>query len=179
MTVAEDARAAVRARPYLFDALRAGVVNYAAAAEALDIDADTDAVATALRRYAADLDPPSVDADARVTMHSGVRALEDAADTAAGADAGAGGDANAGGDADADDLLSVGGARFADAGGDLTAVVAAGDVDARALEAALGCLRTAGVAVEATGVVDGELVVVVGRRDGATAVRAVEAALSS
>lgn len=162
MTVAEDAREAVRARPYLFDALRAGVVNYAAAAETLDIDAETDAVATALRRYAADLDPPSVAADARVTMHSGVAPAE-------------------GGDADGDGaaLLGVGGATFAEDGGTLTAVVARGDVDARALEAALGCLRTADVAVEAAGVADGELVVVVGRRDGATAVRAVEAALAS
>ncbi|QLG27523.1 hypothetical protein HUG10_08140 [Halorarum halophilum] len=165
MTVAEDAREAVRARPYLFDALRAGVVNYAAAAETLDIDAETDAVATALRRYAADLDPPSVAADARVTMHSGVVSAEDRdAD-----------DENAEDDA----LLGVGGARFAEDGGALTAVVARGDVDARALEAALGCLRTADVAVEAAGVADGEMVVVVGRRDGATAVRAVEAALAS
>lgn len=162
MTVAEDAREAVRARPYLFDALRAGVVNYAAAAETLDIDAETDAVATALRRYAADLDPPSGAADARVSMRSGV----------APADAGAGDD-------DGADVLSVGGARFAGEGGTLTAVVARGDVDARALEAALGRLRTADVAVEATGVADGELVVLVGRRDGASAVRAVEAALAS
>jgi hypothetical protein len=171
MTVAEDAREAVRARPYLFDALRAGVVNYAAAAEALDIDADADAVATALRRYAADLDPPGVDADARVTMQSGVGPV----------DASEGADRSGNGDGDGDDgdgLLSVGGATYAD-GGDLTAVVASGGVDARALEAALGRLRTAGVAVEATGVADGELVVLVGRRDGAAALRAVEAALSS
>lgn len=172
MTVAEDAREAVRARPYLFDALRAGVVNYAAAAETLDIDAETDAVATALRRYAADLDPPSVSADARVSMHSGIapRGADGGADDGVMDD-----DANGEGA----DLLAIGGARFAEDGGTLTAVVARGDVDSRALEAALGCLRTAGVAVEATGVADGELVVVVGRRDGATAVRAVEAALAS
>ncbi|QLG61666.1 DUF7523 family protein [Halorarum salinum] len=159
MTVAEDARGAVRARPYLFDALRAGVVNYAAAAETLDLDAETDAVATALRRFAADLDPPSVDADARVSMRSGL--------------------GRAAVDADGESVFSVAGTRFAADGGDLTAVVAAGDVDVRALEAALGRLRTAGVDVEGAGVADGELVVAVGRRDGATAVRAVEAALSS
>ncbi|WP_313694636.1 DUF7523 family protein [Halorarum halobium] len=157
MTVAEDARAAVRARPYLFDALRAGVVNYAAAAETLDIDAETDAVATALRRFGANLDPPAVDADARVTMHGGV------------------GPAGS----DDDELLAVAGTGFTADGGDLTAVVAAGEVDARALEAALGRLRTAEVDVVATGLGDGELVVVVGRRDGATALRAVEAALDA
>lgn len=167
MTVAEDAREAVRARPYLFDALRAGVVNYAAAAETLEIDADTDAVATALRRFAADLDPPSTSADARVTMHSGVTIHSGAAPAEDGE-----------ADEDGAALLGIGGARFAEGGGPLTAVVASGEVDARALEAALGCLRTAGVAVEATGVADGELIVVVGRRDGATAVRAVEAALA-
>ncbi|WP_449240083.1 DUF7523 family protein, partial [Candidatus Halobonum tyrrellensis] len=75
MTVAEAARAAARERPFLFDALRAGVVNYAAAAETLvaaGVDADADAVATALRRYAADLDAADPAFDARVTMERGL-----------------------------------------------------------------------------------------------------------
>ncbi|WP_435124919.1 DUF7523 family protein [Halobaculum sp. D14] len=159
MTVAEEARDAVRARPFLFDALRAGVVNYTAAAESLDVDAETDAVATALRRYAADLqaDADAADAgrDARVTMRSGVAAAPDAADP----------------------LLAVGGTGFVADGGDLTAVLAAGDADPRTLERALGRLRTAEVDVTAAGVADGALCVVVGRRDGAGAVRCIEAAL--
>ena len=48
MSLAAETRAAVRARPWLLEALRAGVVNYAAAAESLDVDGDTDSIATAL-----------------------------------------------------------------------------------------------------------------------------------
>ncbi|MFC7137407.1 hypothetical protein ACFQRB_15140 [Halobaculum litoreum] len=76
MTVAEETRAAVRERPFLYDALRAGVVNYAAAAATLDIDADPDAVATALRRHAAEIDArPPATGDARVTMERRVGAV--------------------------------------------------------------------------------------------------------
>jgi hypothetical protein len=57
MNVAERTREAVRRRPFLHDALAAGVVNYAAAAEFLDVDRGDDAVTAALRRYADDLDP--------------------------------------------------------------------------------------------------------------------------
>lgn len=51
MSLAAETREAVRARPVLYDALRAGIVNYTAAAESLGLDGDTDAVATALRRF--------------------------------------------------------------------------------------------------------------------------------
>ena len=51
MSLAADTREAVRQRPVLYDALRAGVVNYTAAAETLDIDGDREAIATALRRF--------------------------------------------------------------------------------------------------------------------------------
>ncbi|MFC6786170.1 hypothetical protein ACFQFH_09800 [Halobaculum halobium] len=159
MTVAEETRAAVRERPFLYDALRAGVVNYAAAAATLDIDADRDAVATALRRFADELDGEvGDDADARVRLERGVGAVE--------------------GDTDAPEpLLAAGGTAYAGGAGNSTAVVAAGDAGPRALERVLGRLRTAGVAVEAAGVTPTGLVVVVGRRAGADALRAVEAAL--
>ena len=155
MTVAADARAAVRAHPFLQTALRAGVVNYTAAARFLEVG-DEAAVAAALRRYAEELDeyvPP--DRRASVSMRSGVGQVED-------------GEAG---------LLSVGGTAFATDGGSHTAVVAEGQVDPSALADALGRLRTAGVAVEAAAACEGSLAVVVGRRDGADAVRAVEAAL--
>jgi hypothetical protein len=155
MTVAADARAAVREHPFLETALRAGVVNYTAAARFLDVGEEA-AVAAALRRYAEELDeyvPP--DRRASVSMRSGVGRVEDG---------GTG-------------VLSVGGTAFVADGGPATAVVADGDVDATALADALGRLRTAGVAVEAAAACDGSLAVVVGRRDGADAVRAVEAAL--
>lgn len=159
MTVAEETRAAVRERPFLYDALRAGVVNYAAAAATLDIDADRDAVATALRRYADELDRDAGgDADARVRMERGIGAVE--------------GDA-----ADREPLLAVGGTAYAADAGDSTAVVAAGDVGSHALERVLGRLRAAAVAVEAAGVTPTGLAVVVDGRTGADALRAVEAVL--
>ena len=55
MSLASETRDAVRARPFLYDALRAGVVNYTAAARELDVDGEVDAVATALRRFAEEL----------------------------------------------------------------------------------------------------------------------------
>ncbi|MUV87904.1 hypothetical protein GJ631_15425 [Natronomonas sp. CBA1123] len=152
MTVAADTREAVREHPFLETALRAGVVNYSAAARFLDVG-EVEAVTAALRRYAEELDayePP--DRRASVSMKSGV--------------------GPAGGDGEA--LLVVGDAAFAAGGGDSTAVVASGDVDVDALADVLGRLRTADVGVEAAAGTEGSLVVVVGRRDGANAVRAVE-----
>ncbi|UIO99293.1 hypothetical protein Hbl1158_12240 [Halobaculum sp. CBA1158] len=188
MTVAEETREAVRERPFLLDALRAGVVNYAAAASLLDLDADADAVATALRRFGDDLrderaargdavtadGDPTADGGARVTMHRGVGRVAVADD------------ASDGGtldgetlDADATDhsgpVLRVGGVAYALDAGDATAVLARGSVDAGVLERVLGRLRTAGVAVEAAGATPEGLAVVVGRRDGASALRVVEA----
>lgn len=161
MTVAADTRAAVREHPFLETALRAGVVNYTAAArflaeEAGDLGGDREAVAAALRRYAAELDDyEDPERRASVSMRSGV------------------GEAAGEGDA----LLTVGDARYAADGGDATGVVVAGDVDAASLTRVLGRLRTADVAVRAAGAAEGSLVVVVDRRAGADAVRAVEAAL--
>ncbi|WP_435062756.1 DUF7523 family protein [Halobaculum sp. EA56] len=187
MTVAEETRAAVRDRPFLYDALRAGVANYAAAAEALGLDADPDAVATALRRFADELGEgdgagaaTGADAvDARVTMSRGVGRVDGEGDDAGAEDGADGADRvedEAGGDPGArEPLLSVGDAGYAADAGDATAVLARGTVDAALLERALGRLRTAGVAVEAAGVTPSALLVVVGRRDGATALRVVEA----
>ncbi len=158
MTVAADARAAVREHPFLETALRAGVVNYTAAARFLDVG-DQEAVAAALRRYAAELDDYApTDTRASVSMRSGVGPGEDGEDGEAG-------------------LLSVGETAFAADGGSFTAVLAEGEVDAASLADVLGRLRTANVAVEAAAAAEGSVVVVVGRRDGADAVRAVEAAL--
>jgi hypothetical protein len=159
MTVAADTREAVRKRPFLETALRAGVVNYTAAARFLDVG-ETEAVAAALRRYAEELDDyEEPDRRASVSMKSGV------------------GPVDADGETDADGLLQVGGTAFAADGGDYTAVVADGDVDAGALVDVLGRLRTADVAAEAAAAAEGTLAVVVGRRAGANAVRAVEDAL--
>jgi hypothetical protein len=168
MTVAADTREAVRSNPFLQTALRAGVVNYTAAARFLDdrgaIDGgDQEAIAAALRRYVEDLDPYAPpDRRVSVSMRSGIAAVD-------GADAA---------DAPDDPLLVVGETRYAVGdGGDLTAVVVTGDVEAPDLAIVLERLRTAEVGVEAAAGGDGTLAVVVARREGANAVRAVEDAL--
>jgi len=154
MSLAAETRAAVREHPFLYEALRAGVVNYAAAARYLDIG-EADAVVAALRRYAEDLpDPATADGsrDVRVRMHSGVAPVADSEDP----------------------LLVVGGTALATGGGDATAVLATGDVDAGYLRRALGRLDAEGGEVSAAGVADGTALVVVARRDGADAVRVLE-----
>jgi hypothetical protein len=154
MTVAAETRAAARAHPFLHAALRAGIVNYTAAARFLDVG-ETDAVAAALRRYAEELDDPEeIDRRASVSMRSGI-----------------------GRTADEEGIVSVGEETFAEGNGDLTAIVATGEVDAGALASVLGRLRTADVAIVATAASEGMLAVVVDQRAGPDAVRAVEQAL--
>jgi len=171
MTLAEKTREAVRSHPFLHDALRAGVVNYSAAARFLDVDGDTDAgrasssepsvaetpedaVVAALRRFADDLpDYERHGSGPPVSMQRGL------------------------GDGDpAEALLVVGDRALVPDAGSLTAITA-GSGDTAALRQVLGRLATAGIGVEAAGVGGGSLVVVVGRRDGPDAVRAVEDAL--
>ncbi|GAB3417304.1 hypothetical protein GCM10027435_15910 [Haloparvum alkalitolerans] len=165
MSLAAETREAARARPFLTAALRAGVVNYTAAAEWLVADAalegEPEAVATALRRFAEDLPARSVEGRrASVSMHGGVGIEEDP-------------DAAESGIAP---VLRVGDAAVVE-DGDHTAIVARGEVDAAALAAVLARLGTAEVPVAAASVAAEALTVVVGRRDGATAVRLVEEAL--
>lgn len=163
MSLAAETRRAADEHPFLVAGLRAGVVNFTAAARFLDVDGETDAVATALRRYADDLpDFEPTARDSRVTMESGlgpVHSLEDA-------------------------VLVVGGTALGrneeeGPGGDRTALLATGAVDADALRAALATLALEGIAVHAAGVAAGTMVLVVERLDGANAVRAVERALES
>ncbi len=163
MSLASEAREAVREQPCLYDALRAGVVNYRAAADHLDLDGDPEAVATALRRFAAELDPMTTrSVETPVRMQSGV-SLADEEEEAI----------------DPDDLVvAVGGTQIV-RGGDMTAIRASGGVDASACRHVLACLETASVVVDSVGAVAGDLVVVVPRRQGATALRVVEGALSS
>lgn len=157
-SLAARTRDAVRDHPALVVALRAGVLNHAAAARFLDVEGEEEAVATALRRFAEELpDYDPEERDARVTMESGV------------------GLADGGEDA----LLAVGGVRLVPGEGSLTAVVATGDVDAAALSAVLARLALAGVDPRAAGVADGTLALAVERREGARALRETEAALDA
>ncbi|PSQ50331.1 hypothetical protein BRD15_01865 [Halobacteriales archaeon SW_6_65_15] len=167
MSLAEATREAARRRPFLLGALRAGVVNYTAAARFLseEIDGDPESVATALRRFAESLpDWEADDRSARVSMRSGLGEID-------GVDEGSADEA--------DPLLVIGDTALAPDAGSLTGVVATGEVDAAALAHALGLLDAAGVGVRAAGVTDEALVVAVERRDGPDAVRIVEDALDA
>ena len=164
MSLAAETREAVREHPFVLDALRAGVLNHSAAAvwlvEEAGLDGDPDAVATALRRFREDLPPYETDERAAsVSMRSGVTVETDDVDPA-----------------ETDVLLRVAGDAVVPGGRD-TAILATGDVDAAALAAALRRLSAIDVDVSAVGVAGDTLAVVVARRDGATAVRVVEAAL--
>ncbi|WP_434522920.1 DUF7523 family protein [Halorubrum sp. AS12] len=166
MSLAAETREAVRAHPFVRDALRAGLVNHSAAAtwlaERADLDGDPDAIAAALRRFREEL--PAYETESRstsVSMRSGVELIDGADD---------------GGEEEV--LLRVGDAAVVD-GGDRTAILATGGVDAAALAAALGRLAAADVDVAAAATAGEALVCVVSRRDGATAVRVVEAALGA
>jgi len=158
MSLAATTRAAVRDRPFLLAALRAGVVNYAAAASFLDLDGDEDAVAAALRRYAEDLDDYATESrEAVVRMRTGVGLVEDPSEA----------------------VVAVGGMGVDPGAGDTTAVIATGDVDGPALAAVLARLDAAHVVVDAAGVAGETLVVVVPRSDGHTALDLVERTLDA
>lgn len=164
MSVAERTRTAVRDHPFLYDALRAGVVNYTAAARFLDVDkrADAEAVAAALRRYASELEYRPPEGDARVTMESGFGVAAH----------GAGTGANAG-----DALLAVGDTSLVADEGSLSVVLATGDVGPETLRAVLGRCVAAGIDVDATGVAGNGLLVAVSRRDGPDTLQRVEDAV--
>jgi len=164
MPTAQSAREALCAHPMLESALRAGVLNYAAAARFLDVDGAPEAVATALRRYEDEL--PAFEtqaADARVRMQSGVGLA----------------------DSEEDALLSVGGSSVVPDSGSRTAILATGTLDAHALSGVLGRLLVEDIEVAAAGVcrADSEhstpdtLLVVVEQSAGPGALRSVEAAL--
>lgn len=159
MSLAADARDAVRDRPFLLTALRAGVVNYRAAAEYLDVG-DPETVAAALRRFADDL--PDYDTEscgARVRMQSGVGLVEDPADPTQA-------------------LLAVGD-QYVVPEGEQAALLATGDVDGAALATVLARLDAREIAVDAAGVTESSLVVVVPGRARAKALQVVEAALDT
>jgi len=160
MSTAAATREAVRERPFLLLALRAGVVNYTAAAEFLDTG-EPEPVATALRRFADDL--PAIDphdTDPKVRMESGVGLVERTEGTPDRA------------------LLAVGGTAVVPDAGSLTAVIATGDVGTSALGAVCGRLDAEDIDAAAAAVAEGTLLVVVDRRVGVAALRAVEDALS-
>lgn len=170
MSLAADTREAVRQRPTLYDALQAGILNYTAAADSLDIDGDTDAIATALRRFGESLstadNEEKPDRSMTVRMESGIDRV------------------------DTDAQLAVDGVRFdvdtaetqsaaADEHSSLTAIHATGAVDSDMLATVLGRLRIADITIQAAGIRNNSLVIVVPRSSGSQTLRAVEAVVSS
>ena len=183
MSLAAATREAVRDRPALYEALAAGVVNYTAAADELAVDGDREAIATALRRFAADLEPPDAgERSITVRLHSNAEAVEDllaVSGAGVGGSAGSRADEPAATPADRPEASPTDGPGDAPAIDTPTAVEVSGTVDARLLAAVLDRLRIADIPVGGAGVVGGSLVVVVPRRAGPTAVQLIESTADS
>ena len=153
-SLAAETRKAVDAHPFVRDGLRAGVLNFAAAARFLDVDGGEEAVATALRRYADELPTiESRDASVRVTMQSGIGVVDTP---------------------DRDPILGVGEKKFAPDGGDVTAIQAVGAVDPRYAGTVSIRLANADIAVRGMGLSAESLVVIVDRRAASSALEIVE-----
>lgn len=151
MTLAAQAREQAREHPFIYEALRAGVLNYSAAARFLDIG-DEETVAAALRRYGEELDFEPIEGTRRVKMKTGL---------------GQGADGNA--------LVTVGDTRLSTGEGSLTAILVTGDVSIRLFWRVLSRCEAEGIDIEATGATAETLIVVVGRRDGPNALQLAEA----
>lgn len=165
-SLAAQTREAAREHPFLVTALAAGVVNYAACARFLGIDGDPEAVATALARYADEL---SLHTDRRrvtVNMHRNVGTGPQNGD-------GDGGGQNPKGES----LLRVGDLAVYGTGGDGTAVIASGDIDAATLGTVLRKLEISGIKPLTAGVGSETLVIVLRAGDGPDGLRAIESAL--
>jgi hypothetical protein len=168
MSVAAATREAVRDRPALYDALRAGVVNYTAAADEIPVDGDRETIATALRRFASELadEEPTPQSDRSITvrLHSDISS-NGYPETLLAVD---------GCGISHPEAVSAGDEPAIDTDGQ-TALRVTGDVDARLLATALDRLRIAEIPVAATGLSAETMVVVVPRRDGPTALQLIEA----
>lgn len=195
MTLAAETRAAIRRRPFLREALRAGVVNYAAAARLLDVEGEHGAVVAALGRYAEALPDYEESAhEARVTMGSGFgeRAVDPESEPDTGNESsessenGSLDESESDGEEDENGegttgtpLLRVGEHALVPGAGTRTAILVTGAVGARVLSRVLGRLAIEDVAPVAAGFAGRALVIVVSRRDGPSALRLVESALET
>ncbi|WP_415487561.1 hypothetical protein [Candidatus Hikarchaeum yamanae] len=71
MSLAAITRREVRKTPYLYDAIRAGIVNYSAAARMLDLEGQDTAVSVSLQRLNKELPPLEMERiDANITISS-------------------------------------------------------------------------------------------------------------
>ncbi|APE95797.1 DUF7523 family protein [Halodesulfurarchaeum formicicum] len=143
-SIAAETRRAVDRTPYLRRALRAGVLNYTAAARELDVAGETDAVASALRRYADEL-PALEPHTSRVSVR-----MERNTDKG---------------------VTVLGQASAAESP---TAISLRGDIDPGRFGNAIWALSVSDVPVLGAGTVGEAAVVLVPRGDGPTALRLVE-----
>ncbi len=162
MSLAAATRDAVDAQPVVYAALEAAIANYTAVARYLDVDGDTEAVATALRRYASELEASASDAPdrtVRVQMQSGLEPGVDPAEA----------------------LLVVGETALGtgEGRGTHTAIIVTGDVDGSTLAVALAALFIQDIEPVAAAGTGDVVSLVVDRLEGANAVRAVERSLET
>jgi len=149
-SIAARTRRAVDRTPSVRQALRAGVLNYTAAARRLDLDADPDAVASALRRYEADL-PPLEASERTVRVRMDGRPDES--------------------------LLSVAGEDGETA--DQTALLLTGALGPGPFGRAVAALAAASLVVTGAGYVEEQAVILVPDADGSAALQVVESVLAS
>lgn len=171
MSLAAETRAAARAHPWLMTALRAGIVNYRAAASFLDIDGDSDSVARALRRFADTLDEfTSTDiSGVTVRMHHGVDIVSDDCGVVQQQD-----------ESESDILLRVTDDCILTTDGRLSAIIVnnISEISISAFMTALGCVQTEEITITAAGSTRDIFIIVVPREEGANALRSIEAALT-
>ncbi len=147
-SIAAKTRRAIDQRPSLRHALRAGVLNYTAAARLLEIDGDTGAVASALRRYASELPPlGSRDHSIRVRMERDV----------------------------SPEALTLFDTHPGDE--NLTAITLEGTLDPTVFARVLSSISAGDVTVKGAGQLEDQGVVLVADADASRALRLVEAAI--
>lgn len=153
VSLAARTRAAVRRHPFILTALRAGVLNHAAAARFLDLDGDPDAIAAALRRFGQSL-PAFERTDRTVTVRMRrSRAAEFP-------------------------LISIDGSDI-DLEADETLILVTGDVEAVRLAPVLSRLAAEGIEVITALATRSVLAVTVANADGAAALKHIEDTVTS
>lgn len=151
MSVAAATREAIKAHPFLLDAMRLDVLNFTAAARFLDVG-ETEAVAAALRRLSTDLSPAhSTSVDLRVRMERGIGEVhkEEA-------------------------LLQIGEAGFGKVNGPFAGIIANGTSDARTVGTVLLRVAEADIELIASAATPTQFILIVPSTAAATSIRCVE-----
>ncbi len=152
-SLADRVRAAVRADPLFYDALRAGIVNYRALARTLPVDGEIETIATALRRFADQLPAPEQSSDPRLRLRRDITVTADGADPG---------------------LLTVGSVTLQSVDdGTETALLVTG-CQPRWFARALVALDIAEIPIVAAGIEGTDAIIVVAQSDGMAALQTLE-----